>query len=85
LLAISADTVSSHEKFAGILENPPFPLLSDREKKVIQAYGVLNEKGTGAVRSIFIVGQDGKIVLANPKYELSKISQYAAIFEALAG
>jgi alkyl hydroperoxide reductase subunit AhpC len=52
---------------------------------VIQAYGVLNEKGTGAVRSIFIVDKNGLIIHANPKYELSKIAQYAALFEALAG
>jgi thioredoxin-dependent peroxiredoxin len=85
LLAISADSMASHQKFAGILQNPPFPLLSDREKTVIQAFGVLNEKGTGSVRSIFIIGQDGLITHANPKYELSKTAQYAAIFDALAG
>jgi peroxiredoxin len=85
LLAISADSIPSHQKFAAVLDNPPFPLVSDRDKIAIQAFGVLNEKGTGAVRSIFIVGQDGVISHANPKYELSKVAQYAAIFDALSG
>jgi peroxiredoxin Q/BCP len=84
LLAISADTPASHQRFAARLEDQPFPLLSDTVKTAITAYGVLNERGTGAVRSIFIVGQDGIIKYANPKYEVSKVSHFAAIFDALA-
>ncbi len=75
--------MASHQKFAAKLEEPPFPLLADTEKKVISAYGVLNERETGAVRSIFIVGPDGVIKYANPKYEVSKAAHFAAIFEAL--
>lgn len=83
VLAISADTMASHQRFAEKLGDPPFPLLADPEKRVIGAYGVLNEKGKGAVRSIFIVGQDGTIKYANPRYELSKPAQYEAILTVL--
>ncbi len=83
LLAVSADSLASHQRFAEKLENPPFPLLADQDKNAITAYGVLNEKGTGAVRSIFIVGQDGIIKYANPKYQVSRLSHFEAIFDAL--
>jgi len=85
VLAISADGIASHERFAGKLGDLPFPLLSDIERRVIQLYGVLNERGTGARRSLFVVGKDGIIRHANHKYELSNPAQYEAVFRALEG
>lgn len=38
-----------------------FPLLSDPEKTVATAYGVLNARGT-AMRWTFYIGADGKIL-----------------------
>ncbi len=47
-----------------------FPLLSDPDKKVLEAYGASGEKKlygkvvVGVIRSTFVVGEDGKIELA---------------------
>src|SRR5918996_1520563 len=43
VLGISADSVSSHQKFAEKF-SLPFPLLADEEKVVINAYGVWGER-----------------------------------------
>lgn len=47
-----------------------FPLLSDPDKQVLEAYGAYGEKKlygkvvVGVIRSTFVVGEDGKIELA---------------------
>jgi peroxiredoxin Q/BCP len=47
-----------------------FPLLSDQDKKVLEAYGAYGEKKlygkvvVGVIRSTFVIGEDGKIELA---------------------
>lgn len=59
VLGISVDDKESIEKFADE-NNIFFPLLSDADKKVSSAYGVLNERGL-ASRVTFIVDKDRKI------------------------
>lgn len=83
VLAISADSLSSHQRFSAKLGGLPFALLSDLECQVIRAYGVLNDKGTGARRSLFVIGRDGLIYHANSRYELAKVEQYEAAVAAL--
>ena len=47
-----------------------FPLLSDTSKETLQAYGAFGEKTmygkkvTGVIRSTFVVGEDGKVEVA---------------------
>ena len=69
VLGVSKDSVQSHKKFEekyGL----PFPLLSDPEKTVIQAYGVWQEKknygkvSMGVVRTTYLIDEDGIIVRA---------------------
>ena len=51
----------SQQTFAESLKLP-FPLLSDfPERKVIRAYGVLNERSMNALRSFFLVDPQGII------------------------
>ena len=66
VVGISKDSVASHVKFAekyGL----PFVLLSDPERKAIEAYGVWQEKkmcgkvGMGVVRTTFIIDGQGII------------------------
>ncbi len=59
VLGISVDDKESIEKFADE-NNIFFPLLSDADKTVSKAYGVLNELGL-ASRVTFIVDKDRKI------------------------
>jgi peroxiredoxin Q/BCP len=62
VVGVSADSVESHEKFAGH-HRLPFTLLSDPGKAVHKLFGV--EKGFLGIlsaRVTFVIGQDGKIL-----------------------
>lgn len=59
ILGVSPDTMESHHKFIEKREIN-FTLLSDREKKVIELYGVT--KGTGLERSTFIIDKAGNLI-----------------------
>jgi peroxiredoxin Q/BCP len=69
VLGISPD---KPEKLAKFRERDAvnFPLLSDESKQTLQAYGAYGEKTmygkkvTGVIRSTFVVGEDGKVTLA---------------------
>jgi thioredoxin-dependent peroxiredoxin len=66
VLGVSVDPVKAHEKFA-LKNSIPFPLLSDGDKKIVEAYGVWVEKSLygrkfmGIERTTFIIGPDGVI------------------------
>ncbi len=83
ILAISADSLDSHRKFAEKLGGVRFPMLSDTEGRVIQMYGVGKETGPGARRSIFVLDREGRVVHANTQYSVSDYKQYDAILQAL--
>ncbi len=66
ILGVSKDTAASHKRFEekyGL----PFTLLSDPERKVIQAYDVWKEKkmygkvSMGVVRSTYLIDEEGRI------------------------
>jgi len=66
VLGISADSPRSQKKFETKYDLP-YALLSDADKKVCLAYGVIKEKNMygkmvkGIARTTFVVGPDGKI------------------------
>ena len=66
VIGVSKDSVASHVKFADKY-SLPFILLSDPERKAIEAYGVWQEKkmcgkvGMGVVRTTFIIDEKGNI------------------------
>jgi thioredoxin-dependent peroxiredoxin len=66
IFGVSVDSARSHEKFIE-KHNLPFPLLSDPEKKIVNAYGVWVEKSMygkkymGAERSTFVIDGSGRI------------------------
>ncbi|MBE3576083.1 MAG: peroxiredoxin [Limnochordales bacterium] len=66
VVGVSADTPKSHRRFAEKYQLA-FPLLSDQEKQIISSFGVLNEKGSGARRSTFILDPEGKIRYIFPR------------------
>jgi thioredoxin-dependent peroxiredoxin len=63
---VSADNLTSHGKFIQKY-NLNFPLLSDPDHKVAEAYGAWGEKSNygkkyfGMIRKTFIIGMDGKL------------------------
>jgi thioredoxin-dependent peroxiredoxin len=56
----SVDEAQKNKEFAESLE-ADYPILSDPEKKVAEAYGVLSAAGF-AKRWTFYIGKDGKIL-----------------------
>ena len=72
VIGISKDSTDSHRKFAEKF-NLPFYLLSDPERKAIQAYGVWQEKklygkvSMGVVRTTFLIDETGRIADIMPK------------------
>ncbi len=66
VFGVSIDPAKSHRKFIDKYELP-FPLLSDEDQKMVEAYGVWVEKSMygktymGTERSTFVIGPDGKI------------------------
>jgi peroxiredoxin Q/BCP len=66
IFGVSVDSPLSHEKFIAKFKLP-FPLLSDPDKEIVNAYGVWVEKSMygkkymGAERSTFIIDSAGRI------------------------
>ena len=67
MFGISRDDLKSHEKFIGKLEGLPFPLLSDADSSVCEAYGVIKDKNMygkmvkGIERSTFLIDRSGTV------------------------
>ena len=72
VLGVSVDSAKSHDKFAKKFKLP-FTLVSDEDKKIVQAYGVWGEKSfmgrtyLGTHRVTFLIGPDGRIKKIWPK------------------
>ena len=66
VLGVSPDPVKSHDKFVTKFKLP-FTLLSDEDKRIVEAYGVWGEKVfmgrkyLGVYRVTFLIGPDGRI------------------------
>lgn len=66
VLGVSVDDEKSHQKFT-TKYSLPFPLISDTDKKIVEAYGVWVEKNMygkkymGVARKTFIIGKNGTI------------------------
>ena len=67
MLGVSRDDLKSHAKFIKALEGLPFPLLSDVDSKLCEAYDVIKEKNMygklvkGIERSTFLIDRQGRI------------------------
>jgi len=72
VLGVSKDSIASHCKFRDKYKLN-FPLLTDPDGKVMEAYGAWGEKVmygkkvTGIIRSTVLIGPDGKVARHWPK------------------
>jgi peroxiredoxin Q/BCP len=64
MLALSPQSVESHDGFADKQGGFAFPLLADLDKSVGEAYGILGPLGFYR-RSVFIVGRDGLVAYSH--------------------
>jgi thioredoxin-dependent peroxiredoxin len=85
VLGVSRDSVSSHDKFKSKYKLP-FPLLSDEDGKVCEAYGVWVEKSMygrkymGIERTTFLI--DGKGVIREIWHKVKVPGHAVAVLEA---
>jgi len=86
VLGVSKDSIASHCKFRDKF-GLKFPLLSDPDGKVLEAYGawgdkvMYGKKMKGIIRSTALIGKDGKVVQHWPKVSVK--GHAAAVIEAI--
>ena len=67
VIGVSADSEISHQKFTGKY-NLPFTLISDPDRKILEAYGALGQKTlygrifNGILRKTFVIDEKGIII-----------------------
>lgn len=75
ILGISFDTVEENAAFARKFQFP-FPLLCDTDRKIGLAYGACESpQDVYAKRISYVIGEDGKILLAYPKVDAARHPQ----------
>ncbi len=86
VLGVSKDSIESHCRFRDKYELT-FPLLSDADGKVMDAYGAWGEKvlygkkSMGVIRSTVLIGKDGKVARHWPKVSVK--GHVAAVLDAV--
>ena len=83
VVAVSADDLESHGRFAEKIGGAPYPLASDADLTTARAYGVADEEQKRSRRAVFVIDESGTIVHANPWFSASSPEQRLAILEAL--
>jgi peroxiredoxin Q/BCP len=83
VLAISGDYVFSHHEWAKF-HKLQFPLLSDHDHKVAQAYGSYNEAVGFNNRTIFLIDKDGVVRYSNLAFKAGDANDYNRLKEELA-
>lgn len=71
IIGVSLDSVDSHRKFASKY-HLPFPLISDKDKRIANSYGVLKEGGGSAARVTVIIDKQGRVARVFPKVDVTK-------------
>jgi peroxiredoxin 2/4 len=61
ILGVSVDSLDSHRSWADELGGIDYPLLSDEDKELSRAYGVLNEREGVPLRATFIINPNGEV------------------------
>ena len=80
VLGVSKDSVVSHKRFEE-KQNLSITILSDPERKVIEAYDVWKEKknygkvSMGVVRTTYLIDENGIIIMANDKVKAAEDSE----------
>jgi peroxiredoxin Q/BCP len=83
VLAVSADSLASHEAFAQRLGGFPFPLASDSELLATNLYDVPDETGKRSRRAVFVIDRGGTVLHTIGWYQPGNVTQYEEIFHAL--
>ena len=71
IIGVSVDSTESHAKFAKKY-SLPFPLVSDEDKRISTAYGVLRDHGLSTNRVTFLIDKNGKVAKIFPKVDVTQ-------------
>ncbi|MBI4199900.1 MAG: redoxin domain-containing protein [Chloroflexi bacterium] len=83
VVAISTDSMDSHQQFCDAVGGYPFPLASDVGGAVAQTYGVWDAESKRSHRAIFVLDERRTIIHAIPWYQPGNPSQLLEVFQAL--
>jgi peroxiredoxin Q/BCP len=81
VVGISADSLSTHSRFAASL-GVPFRLLSDPDQRVARKYGSSDNSGFPK-RTVYVVGPDGRVKYRNLKFNALDPGHYAELGSAV--
>jgi thioredoxin-dependent peroxiredoxin len=81
VVGISADSVSTHNRFAASL-GLPFRLLSDPEQRVSKQYASKDPDGYNR-RTVYVVGPDGRVKFRNLNFNALDSSDFAELRAAV--
>jgi peroxiredoxin Q/BCP len=81
LVAISADSVSTHGRFAASL-GLPFRLLSDPDQRVSKQYASKDAPGYNR-RTVYVIGPDGRVKYRNMRFNALDPRAYSELREAV--
>lgn len=81
VVGISADSLSTHSRFAASL-GIPFRLLSDPDQAVARKYGSRDNSGFPK-RTVFVVAPDGRVTYRNMKFNALDPNHYAELGSAV--
>lgn len=60
---VNPASIDAHERYARKMRFP-FPLISDPDRAVARAYHAVKDDGSGIIRTVYVVGRDGRIRFA---------------------
>jgi thioredoxin-dependent peroxiredoxin len=81
VVAISSDSVATHQRFAQSLKLP-FRLLSDPDQRVSKQYAS-KEPGGYNRRTVYVVGPDGRVAFRNLQFDALNPKDYAELRSAV--
>jgi peroxiredoxin Q/BCP len=81
LVGISADSVTTHSRFAASLRLP-FRLLSDPDQRVSKQYASKDAGGYNR-RTVYVIGPDGRVKYRNMRFNALDPRAYAELREAV--
>ena len=86
VVAVSADSLESHQRFWQAMGGCPFPLVSDERLEAARRYGALSEDGPSrkdSHRAVFVIDRGGILLHQIPWFQPGHIGQFMEIFQAL--
>ena len=83
VVAVSVDSLDSHQNFCQAMAGCPFPLVCDENLEAARLYGVVAEDGRRSQRAVFVIDRGGTLLHQIPWYQPGNIGQFMEIFEAL--